>query len=147
MPLDLDSEYQIVLKNMLVQEEGYSQFPYRDTEGVLTLGIGRNLESNGVSMSESLFMLDNDVNDAIAILNKQLSCFNRLDRVRQIILIDMVFNLKNRLFGFVNTLAAIERGDYKLAAQEMLNSKWAKQVGRRAVRLSKMMETGQYCEL
>jgi lysozyme len=147
MPLDLDSEYQIVLKNMLVQEEGYSQFPYRDTEGVLTLGIGRNLESNGVSMSESLFMLDNDVNDAIAILNKQLSCFNRLDRVRQIILIDMVFNLKNRLFGFVNTLAAIERGDYKLAAQEMLNSKWAKQVGRRAVRLSKMMETGKYCEL
>lgn len=145
MPFSL--EHQQILKNMLVQEEGYSQFPYPDSEGILTIGIGRNLESNGISMSEALTMLDNDVKESIDFLNEHFAYFKNLEPIRQIVLIDMAFNLKNRLLGFIQTLAAIQAGNYQLAAQEMLNSKWAKQVGRRAVRLAKMMETGRYQEL
>lgn len=143
----MQAENQLILKNMLIREEGFSQFPYNDTKGILTIGIGRNLETNGISMGEALFMLDNDINSAIAFLNNQFSFFNKLDAIRQIVLVDMAFNLKNKLLGFVNTLQAIERGDYKTAASEMLNSDWSKQVGNRAIRLSKMMESGQYQEL
>lgn len=49
-----------------------------------------------------------------------------------------------RLKGFAKALAAIERGDYKTAAAEMLDSKWARQVGKRASELAKQMETGQW---
>ena len=41
-------------------------------------------------------------------------------------------------------LAAMEQGDYQTAAKEMLASKWAVQVGRRAVELSKIMQTGEW---
>lgn len=145
--MDPTQQTNTLLKNMLVEEEGYRQFPYKDTKGILTIGIGRNLESKGVSMSEALFMMDNDINNAITLLNQKISCFGALGPIRQIVLIDMAFNLQNRLFEFVNTIAAIERGNYQLAAQEMLKSQWAQQVGKRAIRLSKMMETGKYCEL
>jgi lysozyme len=46
------------------------------------------------------------------------------------------------LLGFKNTLKFIETGEYKKAADNMLLSKWAKQVGQRANRLAKMMEQG-----
>jgi len=38
--------------------------------------------------------------------------------------------------------AAIDVADYATAAEEMLDSKWAKQVGVRAIRLSRRMRTG-----
>ena len=56
----------------------------------------------------------------------------------------MMFNLgMPRLKKFVNMLKAIEAGAWRSAAVEMLDSKWAEQVGNRASRLSEMMETGE----
>jgi lysozyme len=146
--MSLDSANQLTLKNMLIQEEGYSQTIYKDSEGIWTAAIGRNLEARGISMSEALMMLDNDIQYFIEQLTKKIPFFKLLDEIRQIVLIDMAFNLGiNRLLEFNNTLKAVEQADYATAAKEMLDSKWAKQVGRRAIRLSKMMETGKYCEL
>ena len=60
----------------------------------------------------------------------------------------MVFNMGagspkgGGLLSFVNTLSEIRRGEYAIAADMMLASKWAAQVGRRAVRLATMMRTG-----
>jgi lysozyme len=57
--------------------------------------------------------------------------------------LSMIFNLGlTRFKGFYNTIRAIERHDYATAAALMLQSKWAKQVGPRATRLSEMMRTG-----
>jgi lysozyme len=46
------------------------------------------------------------------------------------------------LSKFTRTLQAIKNGRYSDAADEMLDSKWARQVGKRAERLSKQMRTG-----
>lgn len=146
--MSLSPENQLILKNMLVREEGYSQFIYKDTQDIWTAGIGRNMESRGLSLQEAIYLLENDIKYFSEQLDKKIPFFKLLDQIRQIVLIDMAFNLGiNNLLEFKNTLAAIELGNYQLAAQEMLNSKWAKQVGRRALRLSEMMKTGQYCEL
>ena len=77
-----------------------------------------------------------------------LDASRRLDPVRQRVLIDMMFNMgpgapsRGGLLSFVNTLSEIRRGNYGIAADMMLASKWASQVGRRAVRLATMMRTG-----
>ena len=67
-----------------------------------------------------------------------------LDEVRQRVLVDMAFNLGiPSLLTFKRTLASVEAGNYTVAAAQMLESKWARQVGTRAIRLSEMMATGQ----
>lgn len=133
------------LTDMLVDHEGMRRKPYRCTAGKLTIGVGRNLDDRGISPDEAMYMLANDIRDSRRELSAAFSWFDKLDEVRQAVLIDMCVNLGlSRLQGFRNTLALIGVGKYEAAAQEMLNSKWAEQVGRRAQRLSRMMATGRW---
>jgi len=56
----------------------------------------------------------------------------------------MCFNLGIKgLLGFNNTLALIGAGDWERAANGMLASKWAKQVGCKAIALSELMRKGK----
>lgn len=133
------------LTEMLVEHEGMRRKPYRCTAGKLTIGVGRNLDDRGISPDEAMYMLANDIKDARREMSAAFPWFDKLDEVRQAVLIDMCVNLGlSRLQGFRNTLALIGVGKYEAAAQEMLNSKWAEQVGRRAQRLSRMMATGRW---
>lgn len=133
------------LTDMLVDHEGMRRKPYRCTAGKLTIGVGRNLDDRGISPDEAMYMLANDIRDSRRELSAAFPWFDKLDEVRQAVLIDMCVNLGlSRLQGFRNTLALIGVGKCEAAAQEMLNSKWAEQVGRRAQRLSRMMATGRW---
>lgn len=133
------------LEKMLTRDEGLRLKPYRDTVGKLTIGIGRNLDDNGLRESEVIFMLKNDINQVIEELKSALPFFEKLSQVRKDILSNMCFNLGlTRLLKFKKTLAAIEKGDYKEASERMLHSKWASQVKSRAIRLSIMMQTNSY---
>lgn len=133
------------LTDMLVDHEGMRRKPYRCTAGKLTIGVGRNLDDRGISPDEAMYMLANDIRDSRRELSATFPWFDKLDEVRQAVLIDMCVNLGlSRLQGFRNTLALIGVGKYEAAAQEMLDSKWAEQVGRRAQRLSRMMATGRW---
>lgn len=133
------------LTDMLVDHEGMRRKPYRCTAGKLTIGVGRNLDDRGISPDEAMYMLANDIRDSRRELSAAFPWFDKLDEVRQAVLIDMCVNLGlSRLQGFRNTLSLIGVGKYEAAAQEMLNSKWAEQVGRRAQRLSRMMATGHW---
>jgi lysozyme len=59
----------------------------------------------------------------------------------------MIFNLGiARFSAFKKTISLIEEGSYSEAAQEMLDSRWANQVGSRANELSEMMRTGLWPE-
>ena len=85
-----------------------------------------------------------------AELASRLPWMARLDPARRRVLQNMAFNLgvgepggRKGLLGFRNTLGMIERGEYAAAADAMLKSLWARQVGQRAVRLSNTMRTGQ----
>jgi lysozyme len=133
------------LAEQLKKHEGLRLKPYTDTVGKLTLGIGRNLEDKGITEQEALFMLNNDVDYFYGQLNKKLTWFKSLDDARQNVLINMAFNLGVAgLLSFVNTLSAISYGHYSQASREMLDSKWAKQVGYRAEELAEQMRTGTF---
>lgn len=124
--------------------EGERLKPYRDTVGKLTIGIGRNLDDRGISSGESAYLLANDIQGVEIEVQRSLPWVARLDEVRQRVLVDMAFNMGIvGLLNFKRTLAAIEAGQYQQAATMMLDSKWAKQVGQRAERLSRMMATGK----
>jgi lysozyme len=130
------------LYELLQKDEGFRQFPYTDTTGHLTIGVGRNLSVRGISHEEAMFMLQNDVKDCVRELLKLYSWVNSLSDVRKIVLISMAFNLGIAgIAQFRNMWNALESDDYVSAAKHMLDSEWAKQVGNRAERLAHFMET------
>ena len=123
--------------------EGERLKPYRCTAGKLTIGVGRNLDDRGITREESAMLLANDIAAEERELLRALPWVAMLDEVRQRVLLDMSFNMGLvGLLGFKRTLATIQAGEYQAAATMMLDSKWAKQVGQRAERLSRMMATG-----
>lgn len=132
------------LRAMLIRQEGLRLKPYTDSVGKLTIGVGRNLTDVGILEAEAYVMLDHDIFLATRDAQK-LPFFVNLDPVRQDVLVDMVFNLGlPRLRGFVNMLAAMADGNWAEAANQMLDSKWATQVGNRAQELAAMIRTGTY---
>jgi lysozyme len=70
-----------------------------------------------------------------------------MNEPRQAVILSMLFNLgRPRFDKFQNMQAALLGGDYTLASHEMLDSRWANQVGRRAIEMSDMMQSGEWHE-
>lgn len=129
----------------LILHEGVKLKPYKCTAGKLTIGIGRNLESRGITEHEAYMLCSNDVNDINRDLQFQWPFYTHLDDARRAVLLNMAFNLGiSGLLKFKKMLAALLQLDYSKAAAEMLDSKWAKQVGSRADDLAKQMRTGEW---
>ena len=123
----------------LVRDEGLKLEIYKCTAGKLTIGVGRNIEDRGITTSEARLLLANDVDIISDELTTKFAWWVSMPEPAQRALANMAFNLGvPRLFQFKNMLAAIEKGDYNLAAKEALNSNWAKQVGDRANRIAKV---------
>ena len=131
-----------LLKAELTRDEGRMNRIYVDTVGKVSGGIGRNLTDKGFRDNEIDLMYQNDIAETEAWLDRNLPWWRSLDPVRQRVMMNMAFNMQGKLLTFVNTLAAIKRGDYAAAADGMLASKWASQVGDRAKRLADMMRSG-----
>lgn len=128
-------------KERIKQHEGFRGKPYRCTAGKLTIGYGRNIENNGITEAEASFLLDNDLKRCEAECRQAFSWFDNLDDIRQGVIVEMDFNLGLKKFkGFRKMLAACEKQDYELAAREMLDSLWARQVGQRAETLADLMK-------
>jgi lysozyme len=124
--------------------EGVRDKVYLDTEGIETIGVGRNLKDKGLSEDEIDYLLQNDISEFKSGVQDTWSWWDSLDDVRQRVVVDMAFNMGlGGLSKFKKTLGHIEAGEYEEAASEMLNSRWAEQVGRRANTLSEMMRTGE----
>jgi lysozyme len=132
------------LRAMLIRQEGLKLKPYRDSVGKLTIGVGHNLEDAGISEAAAYVILDEDIAVAASEAAK-LPVFAGLDPVRQDVLIDMIFNMGlPRLRGFVNMLGALADNNWDEAAKQMLDSRWATQVGSRANELAQMIKSGEY---
>jgi len=130
---------------LLKRHEGRRLFPYKCTAGKLTIGYGRNIEDTGISEEEAELMLQADIERCIIELTDKTSYFASLSEPRRSVLINMVFNLGwSRFSRFKKMIKAIKGGDYLRASVEMLDSRWADQVGGRAKELSTMMLLGEY---
>ena len=132
----------MIAKEMIKMHEGYSGTVYKCPAGKPTIGYGRNLE-RGITLEEAEFLLDND----IQLVKNHLRCWpwwDNLNDVRKDAIIDMTYNLGiTRLLKFKRMIAAIKGRNFTRAAEEMLDSKWAFQVGKRAVTLAELMRTGK----
>lgn len=133
------------LEDQLIAHEGMVLDIYKDTVGIWTIGVGRNLEHVGLrSEAEAKFLLRSDILAIQAELERAIPWLSDLDEVRQRVLLDMAFNMGvSGLMKFTKTLGLVANGKLSEAAQEMLLSKWANQVNQRAHTLSKMMATGK----
>lgn len=133
------------IADQLRRDEGVRKFPYQDTEGKITIGVGRNLTSEGVSDSEITTMLANDIAIVRSQLSVNLPFYVSLDQVRAMVLVNMAFNLGfHGLLEFRDALACMEKADWEGAAKAILDSDWAKQVGSRAQRLALQLTTGEW---
>ena len=153
------------LIKQLVQSEGLRLQVYQDTLGIDTIGVGRNLEDRGITKEEldtmdfpnieavyehgiteadAAYLLENDVQIVEEELLKAHPSVADLDAVRQLVLVDMAFNMGvPRLNGFKKMWAAIEAGDFPTASREMLDSRWAVQVIGRSHKLAHAMHHGE----
>lgn len=135
--------YRDILRPQLKMDEGIKPKPYRDTVQKLTIGVGRNLDDVGLRADEIDYLLENDINEAEKTARSLFGNFDSLSENRQAVLTNMAFNLGlHGLAAFVKFRKAVEGGEFDLAAKEMLDSMWSKQVGNRAVRLAVQMRNG-----
>jgi lysozyme len=132
------------LKDELTVDEGRRKKLYLCTAGKQTIGIGYNIEDNGLPDHIIDALFEYSVNElVIKELDKHLPWWKQMTDARQRVLANMCFNLGiQRLLSFKNTLAYMKAGDYERAADGMKSSLWAKQVGDRATRLIAMMRKG-----
>ena len=130
------------LKNRIKLHEGCRLRPYRDSEGVLTAGYGRNLEAVPFSRTEVDLMFDNDF-DRARQLARSFHVYEQLNSVRRGVLIEMVFQMgKAGVARFKNFLKAAQAEDWDKAHDEMLDSKWHEQSTRRCEELAALFRDG-----
>lgn len=144
------------------EHEGFREKPYEDTRGLLTVGIGRCLETNPLTGPEwgyliaaglATFSITHEgatwlalrqLNDSRALLSSRLDWFSELSELRQNILIEMHYQMGPGFFTFVEMFRALNDHDYARAAKHGLNSKWAKKDSpKRAREMMKRMESGE----
>ena len=135
------------LVEMLRLHEGVRYKVYLCSEGYETIGVGRNISEGGLGLSkdEVDFLLVNDIKRVQDELTRNFSWFLDLNEARRDAMVDICFNLGlTRLRSFANALEAMSYGQYEIAANEFMDSRWSQQVGNRAVEVTEMIRTGEY---
>lgn len=128
------------LTDSLIRDEGMKLKPYRCTAGKLTIGVGRNLDDNGISEAEAIILLSNNINEVFDELDTRIPWWSGLNDKQKIALANMCFNLGwPRLSKFKKMLAALKAKDFETAAKEALDSKWAVDVGARSQRIANLL--------
>ena len=123
-----------LVKERLIKWEAMVLKPYECSQGYTTIGVGRNLETNGISKDEAMYLLDNDIDSVIKKLDKHWPAWATFPEEAKAIIMDLVFNMGiNTWLSFRKTRAYMELGEWEKAGKELLNSKYAHQVGRRAI--------------
>lgn len=152
----------------LKRHEGFRPDVYLCTNNYKTIGYGRNLDTNPLTEAEkanlqgnpfndepfvneieATMLLGNDITRIIISLQANIPFYTKLDGARQAVLINMAFNMGvSGLLKFKNTLAAIERYLFHVAAAEMFDSKWRTEIGQeRFTELALQMATGVFFDL
>lgn len=119
------------LFSTIIEDEGCKRYAYEDSLGYLTIGIGRCIDEKkkgGLSMDEVMYLFNNDIKRCKDSMSKY-PWWNKLDDVRQGVLIELCFNIgASGVDGFKKMLAAIADANYMVAGVELVDSKWSTQV-------------------
>lgn len=135
------------IKSTLTKHEGLKLDMYKCSAGVWTIGVGHNLEDKAISKRVAAMLLEDDINDALVDLERNIIYFYDLPEAAQEALVNLAFNMGiPRLMQFKKTLAYLRSGDYKKAADELLDSRYASQVGYRALEVAQMIRSCENAE-
>jgi lysozyme len=135
------------LVETLKRHEGVRSHVYKCTEGFETIAVGRNISESGIGLSddEIEYLLMNDIERCDAELRATYDWYGSLGKPRRDAMINLSFNLGlTRLRGFVKAIEAMSREQYDVAADEFMDSRWASQVGDRAVEVTELIRSGEY---
>jgi len=137
----------MTVKDFIIKHEGLRLKPYLCPAGKLTIGVGRNIEENGISEDEAMYLLENDIKRCENELREIFPNFDSLPENIKIALIDMDFNLgKPRFLTFKKLIQAVKEGDFKKAAQEAKNSRWCEQVKSRCEDVCEMIKSNNFTD-
>jgi lysozyme len=140
-----------LLEAELRRDEGVRHSIYIDPVGVPTVGVGHNCKVSPLPSGWACpltdgqvdQLLERDITSTLAKLDRSLPWWRQMDEVRQRVVANLAFNMGiGGLLTFKNTLGAMQRASYAIAAAGMKASKWYIQTGDRAKRLCQAMETG-----
>lgn len=132
------------LNKQLHIEEGCKLQLYHDTKGIVTIGVGRNIQTNGIRPDEAELMLKNDIGDADKFF-AAYAWYNTLDEVRKAAIIDLAFMGPEKVLHFIDMIYALKKRDYESAHLEVIDSKWYRDVGQtRGDRVANMVKTGTW---
>ena len=129
------------LEQLLAADEGLRLMPYRCSAGVLSIGYGTALP---LTEEEAHLLLRHRLEKVLDQCERSFPWWAKLSPARQQVIASMGYQLGiGGLMGFRRMLAAIDAGNYRLASDEMLDSKWARQDSPgRARRLAERMRRG-----
>ena len=160
--LEISDEQYKLLFDELSLDEGIRLNVYSDTKGIKTVGIGCNIQAHDtkpiigrkltkigeqITKDECLLLFKANLIDVCLIpLDKNLPVLTKqLDPVRLRALINLCFNMGwGTLSTFKNTLAYLQSKNYIKAAENLVNSKWYKQVKTRGPRVVYMIQYGKH---
>jgi lysozyme len=133
------------LIRQLKRHEGMKLKLYKCSAKKWSIGIGRNLQDIGISEDEAETLLRHDIIEATNQLLNAFPWAGALNDARGSAMINFTFNVGiGTVKKFTNTLAYMEAGEWDKAADEMMDSKWAKQVGNRAIEVTEQIRTGKW---
>jgi|TARA_B110000914_G_C15459310_1_gene444996 lysozyme len=132
------------LRETIIRHEGTRLDMYQDTLGIWTVGVGHNIQEKGISQAVMELMLEEDLAEAVSELKRSVSFFSKMPEQVQEALVNLAFNMGiPRLMQFKKTLAYLRDGNFEAAADELLDSRYAEQVGRRADEVADMIRTAE----
>jgi len=128
------------IRQTLIKHEGMRLDLYQDHLGIYTIGVGHNIQERGITTRVAHIMLEEDIDVAVKDLQRNISYFDKLPACVQEALVNLSFNLGiPRLMSFRKTLALLREAKWEKAANELLDSRYASQVGYRAVEVAAMI--------
>ena len=145
------------LRDQLKIDEGVKYEIYNDHLGYATFGIGHLIVEGdeehgkpvGTAVSEERVnaIFEEDVQKYISESKKVFPNLDDLPETAQQVIVNMFFNMgAPRLSQFKKFIAGVNKGDWPTAAIEMMDSRWANQVGDRATRLRNRILTLDHSE-
>lgn len=134
-------------RKIIAAEEGWRDQPYYCSEGYPTVGYGFRLAGKGDQLPN--FVLPRAAGDAwldaliLSIEHTMSSKTTRMNVARSAVIVSMCYQIGIQgVLQFKRMWAAIDWQDWQAAADEMLDSRWAKQTPERAQRHAQIMRTG-----
>ncbi len=147
----------MTIPEFITKHEGRRKKPYKCTAGKNTIGVGWNFDDNPLPPHIANYLKNyGEITDEMIDLLLQMSIaradadcrvlfpdFDNFSENRKMALTDFVFQLGLvRASKFVNSIHMINTGQWEEAAQNMLASKWAEQVPKRATEVTNLIERG-----